>query len=179
MRRYLPLAVLATTAVLGLTACSSSDNAPSGSNRPPASAAPTESVAGPTAEEATKALAAKIPTMKLTVVYDEDTDPNKRLGRPHQYVGKTAFADSRVDTAAANEAADGDTHSIDYGGTVETFATEAAATTWVKYVEDMSKALGGFVTPEYVYRNGATVVRVSSHLKPSDARDYETAVQQL
>jgi hypothetical protein len=179
MRTHTTAVALATAAVLALTACGSSDNTPAGNGGKPTQPAPTDTVAGPTAEDVTKTLAAKIPTMRLTVVYDEDTDPNKKLGRPHQYIGKTAFADERVDKKEADEAAAGDKNTIDYGGTVEVFATEKAATAWVEYVEDISEAIGGLVTPDYVYRSGTVVVRVSSLLKPSEAKEYETAVQQL
>ncbi|MFD7410164.1 hypothetical protein [Kitasatospora purpeofusca] len=192
MRRT-ALALAAAGLALTATACSSgTDKAPAAA---PAAAAPagaseaaTTPAAAPsstapaaakgTAEAITKGLATKGMPVKLTVVYDATTDPNGKLGRPGQYISKSAFDDTRVSGTeqAKKDEVQGRRDSISYGGTVETFATEQDAKTWATYVDTVSKAVGGLVTPDYVYQRGTTVVRVSHLLTPDQAKAYEAAI---
>lgn len=50
-----------------------------------------------TAEEVFEDLSDSVDGLSLTLVYDEESDPNKLLGRPNGYLSKVAFADDRVD----------------------------------------------------------------------------------
>lgn len=180
MRKALP--ALALAAAL-LTAGCSSTVTTSAQNEPPAPAASSPAPASKApldAKAVTEKLAAAIPTVKLTVVYDAATDPNGKLGRPNQYTSKTAFDDSR---ASSNPKAADDAHGrkndIAYGGTVEVFASDDDAAAWEKYVTTITKSVGGLITPDYVYRHGKVVIRVSHLLTPDQAAEYDKAAAQL
>lgn len=121
-------------------------------------------------------LSKAIPTVQLTVTYDPATDPNKRMGRPHQYTSKVMFDDSRVSSnPKAGERAK-DRNDIPYGGTAEVFAAPEDAEAWVKYIDGLSKAAGGVLQPDYYYRSGAVVLRVSYLLTPTQAQEYQKAI---
>lgn len=131
------------------------------------------------ATSVTKQVTAAIPTVKTTVVYTDATDPNGKLGRPHQYVSKTAFADSRISKAKAKEDANGRSDAISYGGTTEVFATDADAKAWVDYVDQIGQAVGGLVTPDYLLRHGRVVLRVSHLLTTAQVAEYKAVLAKL
>lgn len=167
------LTAAAVLATITLAGCSSSKTtAPAAA--PPAASKP----AAGDAKTVTLKLATAIPTVKLTVTYDGTTDPNQRLGRPHQYLSKTAFDDSRVSgtSKAAEEAGSSGRDSICYGGTVEVFATVEDAQAWAKSVGAVTQALSGLEAPDYIYQHGKTVVRVSNLLTAEQAAAYDKAV---
>ncbi|MFJ8039451.1 hypothetical protein ACIRBX_02920 [Kitasatospora sp. NPDC096147] len=149
----------------------SAPSAPSASSARPAAPAPD-------AKSVTEKLARTLP-VRLTVTYDATSDPNGKLGRPHQYLSKTAFDDTRVSDSpkAKDGASQGRRDSISYGGTVEVFATPEDAETWVKYVDAMQATFSGFSTPDHLYRSGVTVVRVSHVLTADQAKAYENAIR--
>jgi len=179
-------ALAATTLTLAaLTACSSTAKtaapaaAPAASSTAPSAPASSAAPSKPAdAAAITSQLAAKIPSVKLTVTYDATTDPNGKLGRPHQYIGKTAFDDSRVSSLpkAKEDAVRDRRDSISYGGTVETFATIDDAKAWADYVDKAQQALGALATPDYIYQAGTVVVRVSHLLTAAQAGEYKTAL---
>ncbi|MGW6919302.1 hypothetical protein ACWGB8_36625 [Kitasatospora sp. NPDC054939] len=167
--------------LLALTACGTT-TAPGA--RPtaetPVAAAVTTTAAAPAPDAAavTAKLAAAGLPVKLTVVYDATTDPAGKLGKPQQYVSKTAFDDTRIAglpkaTAAAGK---GRRDSIAYGGTVEVFATPEDAQGWAEYIDKAQQSMGSQMTPDHIFRRGTVVVRVS-HLIPADqARAYQAAL---
>jgi len=124
-----------------------------------------------TAEQVTRKLAEKIPSISLTKVYSAEDDPNKLLGRPNQYTSKTAFADSRV----PKEGLPADNTQTEHGGGVEVFPDEAGATARKDRIQEISKGMGGLIA-EYDYVKGGVLVRVSSKLTPDQAKEYETAL---
>ncbi|MFB9364898.1 hypothetical protein [Kitasatospora albolonga] len=172
-------------ALLAATACSSIDTSTPAAAPALNSAAPSGPTAStsaarraPDAKTVTERLAKTLP-VKLTVTYDATTDPNGKLGRPHQYLSKTAFDDTRVSNSpkAKEDESKGRRDSISYGGTVEVFATPEDAETWMRYVDSMQAAFGALVTPDYLYRSGVTVVRVSHLLTAEQAKAYEAAIR--
>ncbi len=181
---------LAAALLAGASACSSNPAPAAAPAAPPAAAAPSSTTpAAPTtapaasapaadAANVTAALTKKVPSVKLTVTYDATTDPNGKLGRPHQYVSKTAFDDTRVSglPKAQEDASKGRRDSISYGGTVETFATAEDAQAWADYVDKGQAALGGMLTPDYIVRKGTVVIRVSHLLTAAQAAEYEKAL---
>lgn len=182
--RSATLPALALIAGLALASCSSSATtkaapAAAAANSPAAPAAAPPAAATPLdAKAVTEKLAKTVPTAKLTVTYDATTDPNGKLGRQHQYQSKTAFDDTRVasNPKAADDAVGGRRDSISYGGTVEVFANDADAETWATYVDKAQQALGPMATPDYIYRHGTVVVRVSHLLSATQAADYDKAL---
>lgn len=182
--RSATLPAIALIASLALAGCSSSTSpqaspAAAAANSPAVPAAAPPAAAAPfDAKAVTGKLAKTVPTVKLTVTYDATTDPNGKLGRQHQYQSKTAFDDTRVSSSpkAADDAVQGRRDSISYGGTVEVFATDADAETWATYVDKAQQALGPMATPDYIYRHGSVVVRVSHLLSAAQAGDYDKAL---
>ncbi|MFD9124208.1 hypothetical protein [Kitasatospora sp. NPDC059571] len=157
---------LAAALVTLTTACAGPSVGAGSAGAAPAAADGSETSATPDAQTITRQLTTKGLPVKLTVTYDATTDPDGQLGKPHQYVSRTAFDDTRVaDSPKAKEDATGHRRdSISYGGTVEVFAS----------ADDAASA--GPAGPDYTYRHGAVVVRVSHLLTPDQARAYETAL---
>jgi hypothetical protein len=101
--------------------------------------------------------------------YTASTDVNQLLGRPGQYVSKTAFRDTRIPDQSTDI-------NLDDGGSVETFASATDAKRRYDYVDSVAK------TPlfaEYHWLRGTTLLRVSHRLTPEQATDYETALLKM
>ena len=100
------------------------------------------------------------------IVYTADTDPNKLLGRPGQYVGKVNWTDARVPTQKQQ-------------ATVEIFADDASMQARFAYLDGILKSSPLFL--QYMYRNDARrlIVRVPKELTPPQASDYETWLKTL
>lgn len=178
-RTFLPTAVLLLA--VAAAACSSAATAGADGNTPTAPASATSGSLPKATLEAmavTNKIAKAIPSVKLTVTYDATTDPNGRLGRPHQYVSKTAFDDTRVSDKpkAAEDAVQGRRDSISYGGTVEVFSTADDAAAWLADVDRGQQAISGLMLPDYLFRHDRVVVRVSHLLTPEQAAEYEKAI---
>lgn len=177
-------AIVAAVALTGCTAAPTSSGAtsapPSASTTAAAEQPADDKPAGPqTAEQVTTALIKAVPSVKTLVVYTETTDPNGKIGRPHQYLSKTAFADSRINRADAKKDDRGRSDAISYGGTVEVFATEADAKAWADNIDRLSQAVSGLMTPDYLYRSGPYVIRASSHLTSTQAKQYQAVLNKL
>ncbi len=99
---------------------------------------------------------------KLGTVYDENTDPNKLLGRPNGYLSKAEFTDSRVKTEKA--------------GSVEVFEDANGAEARAEYIQALGKTP---MLAEYTYVKGNVVVRVDKAMAPSDAKAYEDALNEI
>lgn len=99
--------------------------------------------------------------------YNEHTDPNYLLGRPHCYYSKTNFLDDRVDTELSSEY-----RSLD-DGTIEFFNSE----------EDCDKRCDHFVTVfkssllidvhQYIFKYNKAIFRVTYRLTPAEAEEYK------
>ncbi|MDR3034571.1 MAG: hypothetical protein LBV78_15920 [Kitasatospora sp.] len=147
--------------------------APAPSVTPSNSAVPQPDSAAPRdAGAAVAALSATVPNIREVKTYTADNDPNHLLGRPHQYVSKTAFTDARIQPADV-EGEDED--SVTRGGSVEVFATTADAQARVDYIADIIKNMPVFT--EYDYVHGTEVLRVSKLLTPNQAEGLETALK--
>ena len=106
-------------------------------------------------------------------VYNAETDPVSRLGRPGQYIGKAIFQDSRLPLVLQQGQ---DVISFQSsGGIVETFNNVAE-------LEDRKKALDlarqqfPAAFPEYQYNNGVVLLRLGHVLTPEQAAAYEAAI---
>ncbi|MFG3054190.1 hypothetical protein ACGFZP_24985 [Kitasatospora sp. NPDC048239] len=178
----LALTVLSAGLLATATGCSGASPASTPAPQKSVAAAPvaaaTTAAPAPDAASVTRQLAAAGLPVRLTVTYDAGSDPNGKLGRPHQYTGKTAFDDTRVSSLekAAADASKGRRDSISYGGTVEVFATSEDAQGWADYIDKAQQAMGGLMTPDYILRKGPVVVRVSHLLSAEQAKAYEAAL---
>lgn len=108
---------------------------------------------------------------KLSVTFDESSDPNKLLGRPGGYTSKTAFTDNRVKAPGAKK---GD---LTRGGSVEVFASSEEAEKRAEYIKALATSMP--MLAEYTYLRGPVVLRVSKELTPKDAAAYEAALGKI
>jgi hypothetical protein len=139
----------------------------------PAPSQGTKAVATPTpnqnltAEDVLNALkAAKLPIEK-EIVYMEENDPNKLLGRPNQYVGKANWNDARVEPLTPD----------DRSMTVEVFASAEDLENRRKYVEAIGKSMSPLAQYQYAHKNA--LLRLSHKLTPQQAAEYEKVLKSL
>jgi hypothetical protein len=125
-----------------------------------------------TGAEVVAVLAAAGIPVKLTVDYDETTDPNKQLGRPNGYLDKVAFVDSRI---AVADVADDAAGSVELGGGVELFASQEEAQKRADYIKSVTAGMPALT--EYGYVKGGVLLRLSRQLTPTQAKEYEAALQ--
>ncbi|WP_224274113.1 hypothetical protein [Streptomyces sp. LS1784] len=182
MRRT-TLSLTAAALLAATAACSSSNSADK-----PAAAAPTGAAAVQTGGAAAPAqpsapapaadatavlakLAATVKSVKAGAPVTAESDPNHLLGRPGQYTSKVTFADSRIKAADVEGEKD---DSVNRGGAIEVFATEADAKTRADYIQGIVKGMPALM--EYDYVRGPVLVRVSKLLTPDQAQGLQAAV---
>ncbi|TKA11389.1 hypothetical protein [Actinacidiphila oryziradicis] len=167
-------ALPAAGAVLLLAGCGTSPrpNAPAAGS--PAATQGTAASTPLDASAALKAISTTVTTARLTGVVTAENDGNHLLGRPNQYTSKVTFADSRISKADTAYFKKGD---VELGGGVEVFTSQADAEARAKYIQAVTKSIPALV--EYDYVHGATVVRVSQLLTPTQAGEYKTAAAKL
>lgn len=107
----------------------------------------------------------------VVVVYTEATDTNHLLGRPHGYVSKANFSDTRV---TATPSAD---PGADEGGSIEVFATAADLQARKAYLDKLAQ--GASIFAEYDYAEGPALLRLAATLTPSQAMAYDAALKKL
>ena len=165
------LAVGVSAAALSLAACGSSGGVPTATDSAGV-VAPAEAASGPkSADDVTKTLTEKIPTVKLFKTYTAEDDPNHLLGRPNGYTSKTAFSDSRVKVDDVEYL---DEDAVERGGSVEVYADEAGAKARMDFIQSIAKGMPA--VGEYDYVKGGVLVRVSRFLTPDQAKAYQAAL---
>ena len=165
------LLILSTAVVLGLGACSP-DNA-SSTTQASSSATVTVAKAEEQKEELklisdTKYITDKLKALESlgdVVIYTEDSDPNKLLGRPHQYIGKLNFSDTRYKETKASDFA-----------TIEIFQNEQDLDDRYNYVETVTKSTP-FLMYQFKHKN--LLLRIPHEMTPSQAKEYEAALKQM
>lgn len=174
------LLILATIA-LTVTACSADkENANANANQQSAVSSAVASAASQvpssaatdqpmSAEELAKALKSAGLPIENIIVYTEDNDPNKLLGRPNQYISKANFADTTVE----QESDKGNP----VGGSIETFSNAADLKTRKDYCESISKSSPMFA--QYYYVNGNYLLRIDNDVTPTNAKKYEAAFAKI
>lgn len=134
-------------------------------------AKPTISVPAPqplTAEEISSNLKLANLPIGNVIVYTEDNDVNKLLGRPNQYISKVNFADTTLEQI---DAEDPD------GGSIETFRNPADLTARKDYIEAAEKEMPALV--EYMVVNGNYLLRLNHGLTPTQVDGYKEAFMKL
>lgn len=106
-----------------------------------------------------------IPTLGKVVIYTEDTDPNKLLGRPNQYIGKLNFTDTRYKGTKAEDF-----------GTIEIFKNKDDLEARYQYVESVTK---GTPLLMYQFRHENLLMRLPHEVTPTQAKEYEAALNQM
>jgi len=145
---------LALAVALALTACS------------------TEAPPPRTADAIVKGIAAKVPTARPGLIYTAGTDPNHLLGTPNTYTSKATFTDSRITTA---DIPDPQSDNLQAGGSVEVFADASDATIRQQQLRQLEKS-PPLLGTEYTFTDGATLLRVSGKLTPTQAAEYQAAL---
>lgn len=123
-----------------------------------------------TVEDITQAFkTAGLPIDKITV-FTAETDPNKFLGRPGQYIAKASWADTRLQQSDLPDA-------DPKGGTVEIFKTAEELKNRKDYIDGIAKNLPMAV--QYMYIHDLALVRINRDLTPEQAGDYENALKAM
>ncbi|MFJ9771254.1 hypothetical protein ACIRVF_08415 [Kitasatospora sp. NPDC101157] len=176
MRRT-TLTLLAVGLLTATAACSSSTTdkpaaAGTAATQPAGAASPAQPADQAADASAVLAkLTAAVKTVKTGVQVTADNDPNHLLGRPGQYTSKVTFSDSRIKAAdVEGEKED----SVNRGGAIEVFATEADAKARSEYIQGIVKGMPALM--EYDYVHGPVLVRVSKLLTPDQAKALQAAI---
>ena len=133
-----------------------------------------------TSEEIAIKLKEKVGNVGKIVTYTEETDINKLLGRPNQYICKTTFEDTRIEQI--NQALDEEYFSEEernepIGGTIEVFKSEEDMLKRKKYLEEITSSMSAFA--EYSYSQGVYLLRLSKELTPTQAKEYESVFYEI
>lgn len=103
-----------------------------------------------------------VPTVSKVIIYTEETDPNHLLGRPGQYTAKLNFIDSRYKNKG------------DGFGTVEVFKNQDDLNRRYDYVDQLGKQTS--LALMYQYKHGNLLMRLDHALTPTQAKEYEAAL---
>ncbi|MBF0802933.1 MULTISPECIES: hypothetical protein [unclassified Neisseria] len=105
-----------------------------------------------------------IPTLGKVVIYTEDTDPNKLLGRQGQYIGKLNFNDTRYQMHPENF------------GTIEIFKTKGELEDRYNYVATVTKSTPFTV---YQFKHENLLMRLPHDMTPTQVKEYQAALEQM
>ena len=97
------------------------------------------------------------------IVYNEQTDPNKKLGKADGYTAKLNFALASITPSVKNEA----NISVDDGGTIEVFNSPKEAVARQKYVNDTQLTYFGYMDYSFVWGNA--YIRISKKVSYEEA----------
>lgn len=139
--------VLATVVAVGLTSCSGGDD--------------------DTTADSVAALIEKAVDVEAITI-DEDNDPNDLIGRPNGYDAAVVLKDPRVEDCGSDLG-------VDCGATIEEWDDADAAENRSEYIKGLQSGSSIFGS-EYHYLVGNVLVRVTGELKPSEAEEYEEAL---
>lgn len=172
MKRILS-AVALGAAVMVTGACTGgpSEPAATGGGQPEQTPGTLELTAGQLVEQ----LAQRVPEAAPSVVFTAETDPNDLLGRPNGYTSRASFTDSRVEPESVEGLEQG---AVDFGGTVEVFASQEAARRRVDFIQS-TFAEAPILGTEYDYVRGGVLLRVIGTLTPDQAAAYEAALGEI
>lgn len=105
-----------------------------------------------------------------------NTDPNKLLGRPSQYIAKMNFNDKRIEPSKAEKQSLKEMELSFNDCTVEIFTNSEELETRRKYIAAFAKH-GIFA--QYIYVNKNALLRLDKKLTPEQAKEYETVFKSL
>lgn len=126
-----------------------------------------------TAEQMVAELAQRIPTAEPGLVFTAENDPYAILGRPGGYTSKASFTDTRIPAEKTTGAIKG---AAEYGGSVEVFPDNYLAQRRKDYLDGVSS---NQLAMEYSWVSGPVLLRVSQHLTPDQAAEYQTALTEI
>lgn len=130
-----------------------------------------------TAEEIINKIKEKNSNIGKVIVYTEETDLNKLLGRPGQYTSKVIFEDKRLEQENANNKyLTEEERNEPTGGTIEVFKNEKDMRKRKEYIEGFST---NSMFLQYVYSKGNVLLRVEGDLTPTQAKEYENILNEI
>lgn len=103
----------------------------------------------------------KLP-INTIIVFTEETDLNKLLGKPHQYVSKVNFSDARLNQVAGSDP---------NGGSIEIFNSKEDLTARKEYLESVYLKMPAL--KNYLFVNKKYLLRLSNDLTGSQMKEYE------
>lgn len=160
--------VTAIAVVTLLVACGSAAPAPTAPAQPPTAAGgiPTSTQRPLSAKGVIQELqSAGLPVGEVTA-WTADTDPNKLLGRPGQYIDKATFRDTRLQPLPEPD--------VQAGGDIEIFRTAGELQVRRDYIEAVTRSSP--LLAQYVFSSGLVLLRVSGELTPDQAAAYDRAL---
>ena len=117
-----------------------------------------------TTEEIVQALmAAGLPITRYET-YDASTDPNDLIGRPHVYIDKTNFYDSRIGAGEYDDC-----------GMLEIFNNEEDAAARYAYIENL--IMTGFIGTQYELQYDNVLLRFDADFDPAQVDEYDAAMK--
>lgn len=169
MQKHMILALPALSALFLFSGCGAGAPPPAGASTPSAAPASINTPSPVLSLDPASFLAAMkqagLPIAE-TVIYTADTDPNKLLGRPGQYLAKANWHDSRLPAPSAP-----DDPQVSDGGGVEIYADNAGAQARADYIQGLGKKMP--MLAEYDYVKGPLIMRLSKSLTPAQSADYK------
>lgn len=115
----------------------------------------------PTIEEIMSFLKGHLPIGDF-IIYNEETDVNNLLGRPHGYIAKVNWEDTRLEQYDPEDPA---------GATLEIFSNAEDCTARKEYVDSVTQSFSPSVMYMYII-NDVYFLRVNKDLTPSQADEY-------
>lgn len=122
----------------------------------------------------TALMAAKLP-IKDPMVYNEVTDGNHLLGRPHAYVEKMNFTDERIKSLGKPQSEI--ERDMRRKCSIEIFIEQQDAQARMTYVDALGRGTPMFLTYSYLYKN--VLLRLDHELLPSQAEEYKKILESL
>ncbi len=117
-------------------------------------------------------LKAEVRSAGKIIVYTENNDPNDLLGRPNGYSKAALVVDD------GSEVCDLKDPGIDCGAVIEIWSSDAEVKRRSKYIQTLQKEAPMLGT-EYHYPAGHQLLRVAGVVKPSIAKQYESAWKEI
>lgn len=102
------------------------------------------------------------------VEYTEETDTNQLLGRPNQYTSKINVEDTRIEQTDKENPV---------GFSIEVFSNSEDALARQEYIGSIVEKMP--MMAEYDYINDYILIRVDKSLTPSQAKEYENALNEI
>ena len=125
-----------------------------------------------TAEDIINAMKEQNSNIGKVVIYNEETDLNKLLGRPNQYTSKITFEDKRIEQKNTdNEFLSPEEQNEPTGGTIEVFNNSEDMMKRKEYINQISSSASIF--NQYIYSKNKVLLRLENELAPTQAKEYE------
>jgi hypothetical protein len=125
----------------------------------------------PKAESLLTELKEKNSNLDKIQAFTEETDPNKKLGRPGYYISKADFSDTRLDQKGSEYLV---------GGTLETFSSKDDCDKRAEYINKMNDpSIGILAVNQYIYKYDKVLLRVDYSLTSEQGGEYKMQFDEI